>query len=200
MSVFWHVNLCFWRSWQDCKEKTRGEGAEECFFRQTKNTEEQTNRKKGFWGKGGWWKRRGALLFILLFNRSVVSNSLGPHKLQHFKLPCPLLSPWVCTNSCPLPSNHLTLCRSKERNRKWCLKQTKNRKKKKKSQRKCNWREPKSRMQFSLTRNGLGLVGGRGSRNRTEGTLFSAPGGLVGCSRGGGKPAGGKTELTPALD
>ena len=43
-------------------------------------------------------------------------------------------------------------------------------------------------MQFSLTRNGLGPVGGRGSRNRTEGTLFSAPGGLVGCSGGGGKP------------
>ena len=102
MSGVWHVNLCFWRSWQGCKEKTPGEGAEECFFTGTKNTEGQTKRKKGFWGKGGWWKSRGSLLFISLFNRSVVSDSLPPHKLQHARLPCRLLSPWVCTNSCPL--------------------------------------------------------------------------------------------------
>ena len=24
------------------------------------------------------------------------------HKLQHIRLPCPSLSPWVCSNSCPL--------------------------------------------------------------------------------------------------
>ena len=29
-------------------------------------------------------------------------NSLGPHGLQHAGLPCPSLSPWVCSNSCSL--------------------------------------------------------------------------------------------------
>ena len=29
-------------------------------------------------------------------------NSLWPHGLQHFRLPCPSLSPRVCSNSCPL--------------------------------------------------------------------------------------------------
>ena len=31
-----------------------------------------------------------------------MSNSLQPHGLQHTRLPCPPLSPWVCSNSCPL--------------------------------------------------------------------------------------------------
>ena len=38
----------------------------------------------------------------LLFSRSVVSNSLWPHELQHTSLPCPSLSPGVCSNLCPL--------------------------------------------------------------------------------------------------
>ena len=29
-------------------------------------------------------------------------NSLSPHGLQHARLPCPSLSPGVCSNSCPL--------------------------------------------------------------------------------------------------
>ena len=29
-------------------------------------------------------------------------DSLQPHGLQHTRLPCPSLSPWVCSNSCPL--------------------------------------------------------------------------------------------------
>ena len=33
---------------------------------------------------------------------SVVSDSLQPHGLQHSSLPCPSLSPRVCSNSCPL--------------------------------------------------------------------------------------------------
>ena len=37
-----------------------------------------------------WW---------LLFTCSVVSNSLQPHGLQHARLPCPSLSPRVCSNS-----------------------------------------------------------------------------------------------------
>ena len=44
-----------------------------------------------------------------------MSKSLRPHGLQHARLPCPLPSPSVCSNSCPLsqwchPTNHLILC------------------------------------------------------------------------------------------
>ena len=39
-----------------------------------------------------WW----------LFSRSVVSDSLPPHGLQHAKLPCPSPSPRVYWNSCAL--------------------------------------------------------------------------------------------------
>ena len=31
-----------------------------------------------------------------------MSKSLPPHELQHTRLPCPSLSPWVWSNSCPL--------------------------------------------------------------------------------------------------
>ena len=31
-----------------------------------------------------------------------MSDSLWPHELQHVRLPCPSLSPEVCSNSCPL--------------------------------------------------------------------------------------------------
>ena len=31
-----------------------------------------------------------------------MSDSLRSHRLQHSRLPCPLLSPGVCSNSCPL--------------------------------------------------------------------------------------------------
>ena len=41
-------------------------------------------------------------LLLLLFNHSVMSDSLWPHGLQHARLPCPLLAPGVCSNSCPL--------------------------------------------------------------------------------------------------
>ena len=43
-----------------------------------------------------YWK------MLLLFSCSVVSDSLWPHGLQHTRLPCPSLSPGVCSNSCPL--------------------------------------------------------------------------------------------------
>ena len=36
------------------------------------------------------------------FSRSVVSNSLWPHELQHAKLPCPSPTPGAYPNSCPL--------------------------------------------------------------------------------------------------
>ena len=39
---------------------------------------------------------------LSLFSHSVISESLQPHELQHAQLPCPLWSPGVCSNSCPL--------------------------------------------------------------------------------------------------
>ena len=36
------------------------------------------------------------------FSRSVMSDSLQPHGLQHTRLPCPSPSSGVCPNSCPL--------------------------------------------------------------------------------------------------
>ena len=38
----------------------------------------------------------------MLFSLPVVSDSLQPHGLQHFRLPCPSPSPWACSNSRPL--------------------------------------------------------------------------------------------------
>ena len=35
------------------------------------------------------------------FSRSVVSDSLGPHELQHTRPPCPSQTPRVYSNSCP---------------------------------------------------------------------------------------------------
>ena len=52
--------------------------------------------------------------YSVKFSRSVVSDSLRPHGLQHTRLPCLLPPPGACSNSCPLslmPSNHLILCR-----------------------------------------------------------------------------------------
>ena len=50
-----------------------------------------------------------------MFSGSVMSDSLRPYELLHTRLPCPLLSSRVCSNSCPfelvMPSNHLILCR-----------------------------------------------------------------------------------------
>ena len=45
---------------------------------------------------------KGWLLNLLLFNHSVVPDSLWPHGLQHTRLPCPSPSPGACPNSCPL--------------------------------------------------------------------------------------------------
>ena len=41
-------------------------------------------------------------IWLLLFSCSVMSDSLGPHGLQHARLPCPSPSPGACSNSCPL--------------------------------------------------------------------------------------------------
>ena len=43
------------------------------------------------------------LLFsFVVVSHSVISDSLQPHGLQHTRLPCPSLTPRVCSNSCPL--------------------------------------------------------------------------------------------------
>ena len=39
---------------------------------------------------------------VMLFSRSVVHDSVWPHGQQHARLPCPSVSPRVCSNSCPL--------------------------------------------------------------------------------------------------
>ena len=38
----------------------------------------------------------------MMSSESVISNSFRPHGLQHARLPCPSLSPGLCSNSCPL--------------------------------------------------------------------------------------------------
>ena len=45
------------------------------------------------------------------FRRSVLSDSLRPHGLQHGRLPCPSPTSRAYSNSCPsvMPSNHLIL-------------------------------------------------------------------------------------------
>ena len=42
------------------------------------------------------------VLIAVVQSLSRISNSLPPQRLQHTRLPCPLLSPGVCSNSCPL--------------------------------------------------------------------------------------------------
>ena len=43
-----------------------------------------------------------ATYISLLVSRSVMFDSLWPHKLQHTRLPSPSSSPWACSSSCPL--------------------------------------------------------------------------------------------------
>ena len=42
------------------------------------------------------------LEYLLLFSRSLMFTSLQPHEMQHARLPCPSVSPGVCSNSCSL--------------------------------------------------------------------------------------------------
>ena len=52
--------------------------------------------------------------FRVQFSRSVVSNSLWPHELQHARPPYPSQTPGLYSNSCPSSQwchpNHLILC------------------------------------------------------------------------------------------
>ena len=57
-------------------------------------------------GRVGFWAHACVCsvlpLLLLLFSCSVMSDPLRPHGLQHGRLPCPSLSPGICSNSCPL--------------------------------------------------------------------------------------------------
>ena len=50
----------------------------------------------------GWRHWLNGHEFELLFSHSVMSNSLQPYGLEHARIPCPSLSPRVCSNSCSL--------------------------------------------------------------------------------------------------
>ena len=54
--------------------------------------------RKGYRIARAYW---GELWSSGQFSRSVVSDSLWPHGLQHAKLPCPSPTPGACSNSCP---------------------------------------------------------------------------------------------------
>ena len=47
-------------------------------------------------------ERPSLFIHLLLFSRSVVSDSLRPHGLHNTRLPCPSPSPGACSNSYPL--------------------------------------------------------------------------------------------------
>ena len=61
-------------------------------------------RKTGLSNQLSWYCSTCVhITFILLvFRCSVMSNSLQPHGFQQTRLPCPSLSPGICTNSGPL--------------------------------------------------------------------------------------------------
>ena len=48
------------------------------------------------------FEKKLSLISPLLFNHSVMSNSLWSQRLQHTRLPCPSPSPRACSNSFPL--------------------------------------------------------------------------------------------------
>ena len=50
-------------------------------------------------GAGDTAVDKAAVVSASLFSHQVVSDSLWPHGLQHARLPCPSLSPGVCSNS-----------------------------------------------------------------------------------------------------
>ena len=69
--------------------------------------EKQTQRiDLSTWGEGrrGWevWKELHGNLHSVQFSRSVVSDSLWSHELQHARPPCPSSTPRVHSNSRPL--------------------------------------------------------------------------------------------------
>ena len=70
--------------------------------------------KLGNYSDGLLWKFEKMNINILLFSRSVMSDSLWPYGLQQARLPCPSPSAGVWENSMSIESvmisNHLVLC------------------------------------------------------------------------------------------
>ena len=65
--------------------------------------EDMLLKEWGLSSPDAWWRQEESLrkeVGILACYSSVVSDSLQPHGLQHARLPCPSLSPGVCSNSC----------------------------------------------------------------------------------------------------
>ena len=52
--------------------------------------------------RGKVWGERNRLKIQVQFSRSVMSDSLQPHGLQHIRLPCSSPTPGACSNSYPL--------------------------------------------------------------------------------------------------
>ena len=89
-----------------------------CFHRSTWN-KIPLWKKIGYYVVPKWPLEKWMAMCITIFVvQSLICVCLLPHKLQHTRLPHPSLSPWVCSNSCPLShviesvtlSNHLILC------------------------------------------------------------------------------------------
>ena len=58
-----------------------------------------------------YMKRRESVSHSVQFNCSIMSDSSGPHGLQHPRLPCPSPTPRAYSNSCPLRQLcHLIFC------------------------------------------------------------------------------------------
>ena len=66
----------------------------------------ETSWMKGWfmsqWEEVGWSRILGiSSHYLVQLSRSVMSDSLRPHGLQHNRLPCPSPTPGACSNSCP---------------------------------------------------------------------------------------------------
>ena len=64
-----------------------------------RKTDEAISYRSFFIGQK--YARKEFKAFCLLFSRTVVSDSLWPHGLQHTRPSCPSPSPKVCPSSCP---------------------------------------------------------------------------------------------------
>ena len=54
-----------------------------------------------FFTTSATWEAHTFTYIKVQFSRSVMSDSLRPHGLQHARLLCPSASPRACSNSCP---------------------------------------------------------------------------------------------------
>ena len=62
----------------------------------------RTGHGRTDWFQIGKGVHQGCTFSSIQFSRSVVSNSLWPHELQHARLPCPSPTPEVHPHPCPL--------------------------------------------------------------------------------------------------